>query len=471
MVVQSKENKTALSLIDLLGGSSKSKNTKVNDVFAQLLSSLNTPAKNEKSFGVVVDPKVNLKTDTKSDFKVDPKLTQNTDVVKSTKSTEIIKSNPKTLENLLALEEKKILPKELVEVLSNDQVHSLIYKAKDYLKNAIAEKVPEYKTEVKTLPKTLMGLVELADKIGINMSEITLSTLDDKEKPVFNGLSDLLLSKRVIEVKALAKSETVPDTKTFEAIVGILNEAKIPQAEDKSTKVNDKTSSQPLQSLLKGLSSTPALGEEVPKQVPSELPKEGLKETPKSANLAHADPLSALIRGSNENENIEVKKGEKSLEEPVKTLQPHKADSLEVKAKEAVQGLRHFAINLKEAAESYKPPFTRVTMKLNPEKLGEVEVTLVQRGNNVHVNIQSSNATSVAFLAHNATELKAQLAGQGITNATMNFMSGGENQQQNQNGQQQHQQPNRFQSYQSLQELESNEEQLSALEIILPHYA
>jgi len=109
-------------------------------------------------------------------------------------------------------------------------------------------------------------------------------------------------------------------------------------------------------------------------------------------------------------------------------------------------------------------------MKLNPEKLGEVEVTLVQRGNNVHVNIQSSNANSVAFLAHNATELKAQLASQGIPNATMNFMSGGENQQQNSNPQQQ-QQHNRFQSYQSLLELESNEEQLSALEIILPHYA
>jgi flagellar hook-length control protein FliK len=130
--------------------------------------------------------------------------------------------------------------------------------------------------------------------------------------------------------------------------------------------------------------------------------------------------------------------------------------------------MRHFAIDLKEAAESYKPPFTRVTMKLNPERLGEVEVTLVQRGNNVHVNIQSNNASSVAFLAHNATELKAQLAGQGITNATMNFMSGGENQQQNPQNQQQQ---NRFQSYKSLSELESNDEQLSALEIILPHYA
>jgi len=436
-----KENKTPSSLIDLLGGSSKGKSTKANDAFAQLLSSLNAPVKSEKSFGMVVD-------------------------AKSVKSSDTPKIATKTLQNLLVTEEKKALPKELVEVLSNDQVHSLIYKAKEYLKNTITEKAPEYKTEGKALPKTLMGLVELADKMGINMSEITLSTLDDKEKPMFKGLSDSLLSKRVIDVKELTKSETVSDTKTFEAIVGILNEIKPSQDEAKSTKANDKTTSQPLQSLLKGLTSTPVSGAEEQKQAPSELLKEVLKPTAQ----VHGNPLGELLRGSNEGEKIEIKKGEKSLEEPVKTLQPHKAESLEVKAKEAAQGLRHFAIDLKEAAESYKPPFTRVTMKLNPEKLGEVEVTLVQRGNNVHVNIQSSNANSVAFLAHNATELKAQLAGQGITNATMNFMSGGENQQQNQSGQQQ-QQPNRFQSYQSLQELESNEEQLSALEIILPHYA
>lgn len=405
------ENKTPSSLIDLLGGSSKSKNSKSNDVFAQLLSSLNTSVKSEKSFGVIVDPK----------------LAKNIDVVKSAKSPEIIS---KELGNLLAHEEKKALPKELVEALSNDQVHSLIYKAKEYLKNAITERAPEYKVETKILPKTLMGLVELADKLGINMSEITLSTLEDKEKPT-------------------------------------LNETKTAQSESKSTKVNDKTTTQPLQSLLKGLTAVP----EAEKQVSAELPKEVLKETLKTLTVSHVDPLGALLRGGNESEKTEVKKSEKLLEEPVKVASVLKSDSLEVKSKEAAQSMRHFAIDLKEAAENYKPPFTRISMKLNPERLGEVEVTLVQRGNNVHVNIQSANANSVAFLAHNATELKAQLAGQGITNTTMNFMSGGENQQQNQNSQQQQQQPNRFQSYQSLAELESNEEQLSALEIILPHYA
>jgi flagellar hook-length control protein FliK len=112
-------------------------------------------------------------------------------------------------------------------------------------------------------------------------------------------------------------------------------------------------------------------------------------------------------------------------------------------------------------------------MKLNPEKLGEVEVTLVQRGNNVHVNIQSNNTNSVAFLAHNAMELKTQLANQGITNTTMNFMSSGDGQAQNQQQQQhnQQQQQNRFRAYESLKDMELNGEQLSALEIIIPHYA
>lgn len=436
MVVQSKDNKTPSSLIDLLGGSSKGKNTKANDVFAQLLSSLNTPVKSEKSFGVVVD-------------------------AKSTKPSDAPKINTKALESLVVNEEKKALPKELVDALSNDQVHSLIYKAKEYLKNSIEQKAPEYKAEGKTVPKTLMGLVELADKMGIDMSEITLSTLDNKEKPLFNGVSDSLRSKCVIEVKEPSKIEASTNSKTFEAIVGLIAEAKMSHIEPKSAKESDKTTAQPLQALLKGM-DTPVSVAEVVKEIP--------KEMPKSLAGVKLDILGTLLRG-NEVEKIEEKVGGKSLEEPVKTLHAHKADSLEVKSKEAVQSMRHFAIDLKEAAESYKPPFTRVTMKLNPEKLGEVEVTLVQRGNNVHVNIQSSNASSVAFLAHNATELKAQLAGQGITNATMNFMSGGENQQQNQNGQQQQQQSNRFQSYQSLQELESNEEQLSALEIILPHYA
>jgi len=74
-------------------------------------------------------------------------------------------------------------------------------------------------------------------------------------------------------------------------------------------------------------------------------------------------------------------------------------------------------------------------------------------------------------LAHNATELKAQLASQGIQNATMNFMSGGDSQNQQAGQQQQQGQQQRFRAYESFEELNLNEEQISALEIIIPHYA
>lgn len=48
--------------------------------------------------------------------------------------------------------------------------------------------------------------------------------------------------------------------------------------------------------------------------------------------------------------------------------------------------LQHFSQDLKAAMEQYKAPITKLSITLNPHNLGEVEVTLVQRGNNLHIN-------------------------------------------------------------------------------------
>ena len=471
MVVQSKENKASSSLIELLGGSQKSNNakgSKSNDAFAQLLTTLKDSTKAGKSaskkadFSAVIDPK--------KDSAAGPIPTINAKSVEL-KSTDIKPIDTKKLstkglaELLIGKEdETKVFPKELVNVLSNDQVHSLITKAKEYLKNAIIEKSPELKADIKALPKTLIGLVELAHKIGIDLTQITLSTVDKDLASPLKELPTPLLTKPLLDFKGPVKEAATESFKGFEAIVQLLKETKPEKEEVKSTKDSKKTSDQPLQALLKGLDKAPDIVIEAPKEVLKELPKPLIA-------AVHTDALSNLLRGNTEGE-LHIEKEEiKPLTESVKTHQPLKADSLEVKSKEAVQSMRHFAIDLKEAAESYKPPFTRLTMKLNPEHLGEVDVTLIQRGTNVHVTIQSNNAASVAFLAHNATELKAQLAQQGVTNATMNFMAGSDNQPQNPQQQQQQQNENRFRAYQSLEELQHNTEELSALEIIIPHYA
>lgn len=517
MIVHSKESEKPTSLIDLLGGKTKTKGAHSNDVFAKLLSTLANTSKGESkttplvsdAFKTVIDPKKNP----------------------SVNATEL-QALLNTQENS---DESAFVSKELLSSLSDDQVRTLIYRAKEHLKSQIAAKSPEYQQESKSFPKTLAGLVQLADKLGLDPQSITLSTLEG-DTPEQTPIEPELLSKPFLDAKILAKlpSET-QKADGFEAITQLLSERKsvtpkpsipaetsldkpgsddntpspVPLKASLTPAVAENTSELPVSlkaplqkaaqtegtpelSALQGALSKPATERNAPesekqplKNLLQTLEKRDLSaeavrsdsavlgETkPASASsTAKADTLIALLQGELPTKETKSETAETGKSEGItpKSVHVPAADSFEVKTKEAQQGMRLFATDLKEAVENYKPPFTRLTMKLNPEKLGEVEVTLVQRGNNVHVNIQSNNANSVAFLAHNATELKAQLAHQGITNATMNFMAGGEGSAQQQ--QQQQNNHNRFRSYESFQELEMNEEQLSALEIIIPHYA
>jgi flagellar hook-length control protein FliK len=153
-------------------------------------------------------------------------------------------------------------------------------------------------------------------------------------------------------------------------------------------------------------------------------------------------------------------------------LSTHKADSFEVKLNEAKQMIKYLSQDVKTAIEDYKSPFTRVKVQLNPAKMGEIDVTIISRGKNLHVSI-SSNAAAINTLAMNANELKAQLSTSGIQNATLNFNSSDSSSQQQTS---QHQQ-NRQNGHQADEEYsyfdneEQNEEILSSLEIVIPNYA
>ncbi|MEA1891694.1 MAG: flagellar hook-length control protein FliK, partial [Campylobacterota bacterium] len=153
-------------------------------------------------------------------------------------------------------------------------------------------------------------------------------------------------------------------------------------------------------------------------------------------------------------------------------LTAHKADSFEVKLNEAKQMIKYISQDVKTALENYKSPFTRIKVQLNPQKLGEVDLTVIQRGKNLHVNI-SSNNTAINTLSMNANELRVQLSNNGINNATLNFNNGSQNSEQNSSGQQQNRQNEREaqEEYQHFENEEQNEEILSSLEIVVPDYA
>lgn len=93
--------------------------------------------------------------------------------------------------------------------------------------------------------------------------------------------------------------------------------------------------------------------------------------------------------------------------------------------------LQYFSQDLKEAVDQYKAPITKLSITLNPNNLGEVEVTLIQRGNNLHINF-NSNTNAMNLFIQNQAEFKNSLVNMGFTGLEMNFSDQGKRDQ-NQN--------------------------------------
>jgi flagellar hook-length control protein FliK len=61
-------------------------------------------------------------------------------------------------------------------------------------------------------------------------------------------------------------------------------------------------------------------------------------------------------------------------------------------------------------------------MELHPKELGKVEVTIIHRGDNLQININSNNQ-AVNFFHTHQTELKNALVNMGYSGIDMNFHS------------------------------------------------
>ena len=335
------------------------------------------------------------------------------------------------------------------ESITNAQLRVLVDDAKSYLKEQIQNKQATQQTtlsfEAKELPKTLKGLMAVATSVGIDVKSIKVEEFTQKgsRELAQKFMQPLELSKTA------SKSISTQEMVSFKDI----NTQQKPQ---KSIKAKaDET----LQLLLRG--------QKVTKQdssLTSDFSLESARVVPSATKTESARTLESLLHGSETQEHPTTKS---------EGVHIAKTESLEVKINEAKQMVRYLSQDVKTAIENYKAPFTRVKVQLNPQKLGEMELTVVQRGKNMHINLSSNNA-AINTLAMNAQDLKVQLHNNGIQNASLNFSnnSGGGDAQSNANTQ--HQQQNRDESYKSFNYFdrdEENEELLSSLEIVVPNYA
>jgi len=415
-------------------------------------------------------------------------------------------------EDLSALELNPTITKDM----TSTELKTLIVDAKKYLKNKIIESEGFKKSEIEALPKTLKGLAEVAKKFGLDLSKITLQEVKVESKVGFKTelrveTKEQKTELKDVKLKASTVSEevVVVDVKTTSKKTKISSTAQtqVQEFQDEREQSQNLKTLTKVQELPKELKHTPLFKAQTSNEITTEqlvnakinttvevkTPKEKADETLKMllrgekitqkdvgftadfsvatarviAPQATTDAnksLESLLRGD---------QSDSSTSSKLDGLNINKADSFEVKLNEAKQMTKYLSADVKTAIEDYKSPFTRVKVQLNPQKLGEVDLTIVQRGKNLHINLTSNNA-AINALALNANDLKAQLTNNGINNASLNFNNNSQGSEQGFSGQQQQNSQKREEAtgeYNFFENEEQNEEIINSLEIVVPNYA
>lgn len=189
--------------------------------------------------------------------------------------------------------------------------------------------------------------------------------------------------------------------------------------------------------------------------------------------------LSSIIqknKKTTDSKEVEKTKDKASQDTPIQkdstsTLGVMPKNELLYKSVNAKQTIKNFAQSLSEEIKNYKPPMSKLSLELNPEKLGKVELTIKQIGNSLHVSVVSNNQAIALFL-QNQVDLRQNLAMIGFSGVDLNFSSqdGSQNSQnENQDSNNQKRNKNSLKEYEEVKNI--SQTPYDTMEIVLPRYA
>ena len=421
-------------------------------------------------------------------------LSENTSILPISTKDKTVKKELSSLE----------LNPELTSALTPKELRVVINNAKSYLKNKIINNSDFKKSEIEALPKTLKGLVQIAKKLNINISKITIEDITPIKKDVQVAKTPLQpeIQKNVQVVKQqttkqqttkvqTAKVQTIkiplqPEIqKNVQKDIQVVEDVRIQTKVQTTIEVkkikttllfkaqvnNEITTQQLVNTKLNSTNNVTSTkrkntqtlktllsGDKVAKintNLTADFSVNSAKVVAPSINTDNKKPLDFLLSDTKQNDSKKSK---------TDGLNINKVDNFNVKLNEAKQMIKYISQDVKTAIQDYKAPFTRIKLQLHPQKLGEIDLTVVQRGKNLHINL-SSNNVAVNTLTTNINDLKVQLNNSGINNASFNF----NNNSQSSDSNAKHQQQNHQNEHQTKEE--TKEEVFNSLEIVVPNYA
>ncbi|WRG43640.1 flagellar hook-length control protein FliK [Helicobacter pylori] len=344
-------------------------------------------------------------------------------------------TNPKTPNETLNKNEKK--PN---EVTSSTHQTNLPNKnpitPTNHANNAI--KNPTTPTHNAKDPKTLKDIQVLSQKHDLNASNIQAATTPENKTPL-NASDHLALKTTQTPTNHTIAKNDAKNTANLSSVLQSLEKKESPNKEH-ATPPNNEKKTPPLKEALqmnaikrdktlskKKSEKTPTKAQTTaPSITPENAPKIPLKTPPLmpliGANPPNDNAPTLLEKEETTKEASDNKEKTKESSNSAQSAQNAQASdkTSENKSVTPKETIKHFAQQLKQEIQEYKPPMSKISMDLFPKELGKVEVIIQKVGKNLKVSVISHNNSLQTFL-DNQQDLKNSLNALGFEGVDLSF--------------------------------------------------
>ncbi|GAA8109167.1 flagellar hook-length control protein FliK [Helicobacter pylori] len=344
-------------------------------------------------------------------------------------------TNPKTPNETLNKNEKK--PN---GVTSNAHQTNLASKnpitPTNHANNAI--KNPTTPTHNAKDPKTLKDIQTLSQKHDLNASNIQAATTPENKNPL-NASDHLALKTTQTPTNHTLAKNGAKNTANLSSVLQSLEKKESHNKEHANPSHNEKKTP-PLKEALQmnAIKRDKTLSKKKSEKTPTKAQTTAPSIAPENAPKIpfKTPPLMPLIGANPPNDNIPtpLEKEEKTQEisdnkEKTKETNNSAQNAQNTQASDKTsenksvtpkETIKHFAQQLKQEIQEYKPPMSKISMDLFPKELGKVEVIIQKVGKNLKVSVISHNNSLQTFL-DNQQDLKNSLNALGFEGVDLSF--------------------------------------------------
>lgn len=270
--------------------------------------------------------------------------------------------------------------------------------------------------------------------------------LNQARKPKSKTLGDVAkiaqdhkLNLTKLEIKSTpAKSENAPASTTLAMPMQKIKKEKLPSPLETFTRSKvamekvEKKSTQPTQkkeSVKHTTSHTPQPQAKIQPQILTQAPQQAQTQEIKEEKVPTLGELLKLAPKQKNVLALESKEESKIEEKPKESktqdiLMSELKRETSFKIASSKETLTQFSQRIREEILNYKPPFTKLSMELNPAELGKLEITITKKGKELQINVNANNSNALHAFMQNQNEFRATLSSAGFSNVELNFSQG-----------------------------------------------